>query len=79
MSRYSSTTFSIHCCCAKDPYLEVVATVFLFPSGWIIIKKKILVFEMILQQCFILSKEIAKGGGTSGILYNLFLKVIIIV
>ena len=77
MSLYSSTTLSICCCRAKDPYLEVVATIFFFPWGWIIKKKKFLVWEMSLLHCFAVTKEIAARGGTSGILYNLFPKVTI--
>jgi hypothetical protein len=40
-------------------------------------EKKILVLEMGLMHCFAVIKEIATGGGTSGILYNLFPKVTI--
>ena len=70
MSLYSPTTLSICCCRAKEPYLEVMATVFFFPWGRNIKK-------MNLLHCFAVTKEIAIGGGTSGILYNLFPKVII--
>ena len=78
MSRYSSTTLSICCCHAKGPCLEVVAMIFFFPSGRIIKKTNFPVLEMSLLHCFAVTKEIAAGGGTSGVLYNLFPNVIII-
>ena len=77
MSPYSSTTLSICRCHAEEPYLEVMATVFFFPWGRIIRKKNFLVWEMSLLHCFAVTKEIVVGGGTSGILYNLFPKVTI--
>ena len=77
MSLHSSTTSSIFCCRAEEPYLEVVATVFFLPWGRIIRKMNFLVWEMSLLHCFVVTKEIATGGGTSGILYNLFPKVTI--
>ena len=77
MSPYSSTTLSICCCYAEEPCLEVVATVFFLPWGWIIKKKNFMVWEMSLLHCFAVAKEIVAGGGTSGILYNLFPKVTI--
>ena len=77
MSPYSSTTLSIRCCCAEEPYLEVVATIFFLPWGRIIRKKNFLVWEMSLLHCFAVTKEIVVGGGTSGILYKLFPKVTI--
>ena len=79
MSPYSSTTLSICCCHAEKPYLEVVAIVFFLPRGRIIRKKKFLVLEMSLLHCFAVTKEISASDGTSGILYNLFPKVIITV
>ena len=72
MSPYSSTTLSICFCRAEGPCLEVVAIVFFLPWGWIIRKMNFLVWEMSLLHCFAVTKEIAAGGGTSGILYNLF-------
>ena len=57
--------------------MEVVATIFFFPWGRIIKKTNFLVFEMSLLHCFVVTKEIVAGGGTSGILYNLFPNIII--
>ena len=79
MSQYSSMTLSICCCGAKGPYLEVVATIFFLSRGQIIKKKNFSVLEMSLLHCFTVTKEIAAGGGTSGIMYKLFPKVIITV
>ena len=59
--------------------MEVVAIVFFFPWGQIIRKTNFLVWEMSLLHCFAVTKEIVGGDGTSGILYNLFPKVTIIV
>ena len=78
MSPYS-TTLSICCCHAEEPCLEVVAIVFFFPWGRIIRKKNFFVWEMSLLHCFAVTKEIVRGSGTSGILYNLFPKVTITV
>ena len=77
MSPYSSTTLSIYFCLADEPFLEVVTTIFFLPWGWIIRKTNFVVWEMSLLHCFAVTKEIAAGGGTSGILYNLFPKVTI--
>ena len=57
--------------------MKVMTTVFFFPWGRIIKKKNFLVWEMSLMHCFAITKEIVGGGGTSGILYKLFPKVII--
>ena len=59
--------------------MEVVATVFFLPRGWIIKKTNFLVLDMSLLHCFVVTKEIAIGGGTFVILYNLLPKVIITV
>ena len=75
MSPYSSKTLSIYFFRNEDPCLEVVATIFFLPWGWIIRKTNFLVWEMRLLHFFVVTKEIAVGGGTSGILYNLFPKV----
>ena len=75
MSLYSSTTLYICFFYVEVPCLEVVAIVFFLPWGWIIRKTNFLVWEMSLLHCFAISKEIAAGGGTFGILYNLFPKV----
>ena len=75
ISPYSSTTLFICFCHVKEPYVEVVATVFFFSWGRIIKKTNFLVLEMSLLHCFAVTKEIEAGGGTSGILYNLFPKV----
>ena len=77
MSPYSSTTLSICCFHAKDPCLEVVATVFFLHWGRVIKKTNFLVWEMSLLHYFAVTKEIVGGGGTFGILYNLFPKVTI--
>ena len=77
MSPYSSTTLSIFCCRAEEPFLEVMAIVFFLSWERIIRKKKFLVWEMSLLHCFVVTKEIVGGGGTSGILYKLFPKVTI--
>ena len=77
ISPYSSTTLSTFFCRAEKPCLEVVATVFFLPLGQIIWKKNFLVWEMSLPHFFVVTKEIVGGGGTSGILYNLFPKVTI--
>ena len=55
--------------------MEVMATTFFLPRGKIIKKKKFLVWEMSLLHCFVVTKEIVGGGGTSSILYKLFPKV----
>ena len=55
--------------------MKVMATVLFLPWGR---KKNSLVWEMSLLHCFAITKEIVGGGGTSGILYNLFPKVKII-
>ena len=77
MSMYSSRKFSICCYHTGEPCLEVVATIFFLPRGWIVMKKKFLVWEIILLYCFAVLKEMVEGGTTFGILYNLFPKVII--
>jgi hypothetical protein len=77
MSSYSSMTLSIYCFHAAGPCLEVMATVFLFPSGRIIRKTNFLVLEMSLLHCFAVTKKMVVGGAISGILYNLLQKVII--
>ena len=59
--------------------MEVVATVFFLPWGRIIRKTNFLVWEMSLLHFFTVTKDIAAGGGTYGILYNLFPKVTITV
>ena len=63
----------------EGPCLEVVATIFFFPWGRIIKKTNFLVLEMSLQHCFAVTKEIAVGVRTSGILHKLFPNVIITV
>jgi len=78
ISLYSYRTLSIYCCCEEQPCLEVVATTFFFPWGKIIRKINFLVWEVILLHGFPLIKEMAVGGATYGILYNLLAKVIII-
>jgi hypothetical protein len=77
MSSYSSMTLSICCCHVQGPCLVVVATVFFFPSGWIIRKTNFLVLAMSLLHCFAVTKEMAIGDTISGILYILLLKLII--
>ena len=77
MSQYSSTTLSICCWCVEEPCLQVVATVFFFPWGWIIRKTNFLVWEMSLLHCFAVTKEIVVGDGAFSILYNLVPKVTI--
>jgi hypothetical protein len=77
MSLYSSMNLSICCFHATGPCLEVMAIVFLFPSGWIIRKTNFLVLEMSLLHCFAVTKEMVVGGAISGILYILLPKVII--
>ena len=42
-------------------------------------EKNFLVLEMSLLHCFVVTKEIAAGGGTSSILYKLFPNVIVTV
>jgi hypothetical protein len=61
----------------EEPCLEVLATVFFLPSERIIKKTNFPVLEINLQHCFAITKEIAAGDGTSGIMYNLFPKVTI--
>jgi hypothetical protein len=78
MSSYSSMNLSICCFHVVGPYLEVMATVFLFPSRWIIRKTNFLVLEMSLLHCFAVTKEMVVGGAIFGILYSLFSKVTII-
>ena len=75
MSPYSSTTLFIFCCHAKEPCLEVVATVSFLHWGRVIKKTNFLVWEMSLLQFFSVTKEIAARGGTSSILYNLLPKL----
>ena len=76
MSSYSSMTFSISCCRAGEPYFEAVATIFFLPCGKILMQINFLVWETRLLCCFAVVKEMAGGGTTSNILYNLFPKVI---
>ena len=47
-SLYSSTTLSIYCCHTGETSLEFVATIFFLPFGRIVMKKKFLVWEIIL-------------------------------
>ena len=77
ISSYYSMTLSICWCCAEEPSLEVVATIFFLPWGWIIRKTNFMVREMILLHLFAVIKEMEIGGATSGILYNLLAEVII--
>ena len=77
MSSHSSMTLSIYFFRAVGPCLEFMATVFLFPSGWIIRKTNFLVLEMSLLHLFAVTKEMVVGSAISGILYNLLPKVII--
>ena len=77
MSSYSSMTLSIYSCHAEGPCLDVMPTIFFFPWGHIMRKTNLPVLEMILLHCFAVTKEMALGGATSGILYNLFPKVTI--
>ena len=79
ISSYSSTTFSISYYRVGEPCFEVVATILFFPCGWIVMKKNFLVWETILLHCFAVVKEMIGGGTTSGILYNLVPREIIIV
>ena len=64
-------------CRAKGPFLEVMATVFFFSWGLIIIKTNFPVLEMSLLHCFAVTKEMVVGGATSSSMYNLFSKVTI--
>ena len=77
MSPYSSTTLSICCYHAEEPCIKVMAIVFFLPWRQIFRKTNFLVWEMSLLHFFAVTKEIVGGGGTSGILYNLFPKVTI--
>ena len=77
MSSYFSMNLSICCCRAEGPYQEVVSTVFFFPWGHIIRKKNFQVFEMSLLHYFVVTREMAVGSATFGILYNLFPNVTI--
>ena len=70
-------TLSICSCHVEGPCLEVMAIVFFFPWGCIIRKTNFPILEMSLLHCFTVTKEMAVGGATSDILYNLFPKVII--
>ena len=76
MSLYSSTSFSICCYHAGEPYFEAMTAIFFLPCGRIVMKINSLVWEKILLRCFAVVKEITGGGNTSGIMYNLFPKVI---
>ena len=78
MSSYSSMNLSIYYSRAGGPCLKVVATIFFFPCERVVRKMNILVWETILLRCFVVVKEMIGGGTTSGILYKLFPKVIII-
>ena len=77
ISQYSSMTLSIFFCHVRETNIEVMAKVFFLPCGWIIRKTNFPVLEMSLLNFFVVTKEIAAGSGTSGILYNLFPKVTI--
>ena len=77
ISLYSSMTLSIYCCCAEEPCLEAATKTFFMPWGWIIRKTNLLVWEILLLQCFVVIKEMAVGRAISSILYNLLAKVII--
>ena len=76
MSSYSSTNFYIYFCRAGEPCFEDVATILFFSYGRILMKINFLVWEIILLHCFAVVKEMARGGTTSRILYNLFPKLI---
>ena len=77
LSSYSSITLSICCNRAREPYFEVVATIFFFPYEQFVRKMNFLVWETILLRCFAVVKEMTGGGTTFGILYKLFPKLII--
>ena len=78
ISSYSSMTLSICCNHAGEPCFEVEATIFFFPCEQVVRKINFLVWETILLRCFVVVKEMTGGSTTSGILYKLFPKVIII-
>ena len=78
MSLYSSMTLSIYYNHEGEPCFEVVAIIFLFPCDKFVRKINFLVLETILLCFFAIVKEMEGGGTTSGILYNLFPKVITI-
>ena len=77
MSSYSPMPFSVCCCCSGEPCFKVVATIFFFPYGRMVMQINFLVWETILLHCFAVVKEMAGGDTTSSILYKLFPKVII--
>ena len=76
MSSYSSMNFFISCSCAGEPCFEAVATIFILVCGRIVKKINLLLLETILLHCFAVVKDMARGGTTFGILYNLFPKLI---
>ena len=76
MSSSSSMTLSICYIHVGEPYFEVVATIFLFPYERVVRKINFMVWKSILLRFFAIVKEMARGGTTSGIRYNLFPKVI---
>ena len=79
MFLYSSRAFSIYFFHTEEPCIEVMATIFFFPLGKIIRKKKFLVWEMILLHFFAKIKEMKVGSDASSISYNLLPRVIITV
>lgn len=71
MSSYSSMALSIYCWPEEGSCLEVMTIVFFFLEG-ISSGKTLLVLEMSLLYCFRVTREIAVGVATFGIMYNLF-------
>ena len=77
MFLYYFMTVSTCFCCVEEPFLRAMDVAMLFERT----KKKIsvLVWEMNLLHFLAKIKELAVGGATSGILYNVLPKEIITV